>query len=161
MMKAFFVLLVLIITPFYSALSAQSDFSAVVTKIIDGDSIVVKTGKRFIEVRLYGIDCPEWNQRFSAEARKYTTVLLHRKRITVTPLYYDSYGRLVALLSQNGQDINGALVKSGSAWVYPRYCRKSVCDGWLADQQIAKENGKGLWADESPVSPWRWKTMHR
>lgn len=159
-MKTIFLLLVLIIAPFYSALSAQPDFSAIVTKIIDGDSIVVKNGKKFIEVRLYGIDCPEWNQHFSAEARKYTTVLLHRKKITVTPLYYDSYGRLVALLSRNGQDVNGALVKSGSAWVYPRYCRKSVCDGWLADQQIAKENGDGLWATESAVSPWQWKKMH-
>ena len=159
-MKTFFFLLVLIITPFCSALSAQPDFSAVVNKIIDGDSIVVKTGKKFIEVRLYGIDCPEWNQHFSAEARKYTAELLHRQKITVMPLYYDSYGRLVALLFINGQDVNGALVKSGSAWVYPRYCRKSVCDGWIADQQIARENGKGMWVAESPVSPWRWKKMH-
>lgn len=160
-MKTIFFLLILVTIPFYSALSAESMFSAVVTKIIDGDSIVIKKGKKYIEVRLYGIDCPEWKQHFSAEAKNNTASLLHGQKIAVVPQYYDSYGRLVALLSKNGQDVNGALVESGTAWVSPRYCRKNVCDIWIADQQTAKEKGMGLWEIESPVSPWQWKKMHR
>ncbi len=143
----------------HSELSAQVIFSAVVTKIIDGDSIVVKKGKKYIEVRLYGIDCPEWNQYFSTEAKNQTATLIYKKRITVVPQYHDSYGRLVALLFKNGRDINGTLVKLGTAWVYPKYCRKDVCSVWLIDQQAAKKESRGLWETESPVSPWRWKRM--
>ena len=159
-MKILFFLLFIIAAPFHSELLAQATFSAVVTKIIDGDSIVVKRGQKYIEIRLYGIDCPEWNQKFSTEAKKLTASLIYKQKITVAPQYYDSYGRLVALLFKNDQDINGVLVKSGIAWVYPRYCRKDVCNTWLADQQIAKDENRGLWKMESPVSPWQWKRMH-
>ncbi len=144
---------------FHSESLAQTIFTATVTKIIDGDSIVVKRGKKYIEVRLYGIDCPEWNQHFSIEAKNQTAALISKQRITVAPLYHDLYGRLVALLFKNGQNINGTLVKLGTAWVYPRYCRKDVCSIWLDYQQVAKEERRGLWEIESPVSPWRWKRM--
>ena len=144
-MKIIFLLLYIFFIPVMSELSAQPIFSGVVTKIIDGDSIVVKKGKKYIEVRMYGIDCPEWNQHFSIEAKNHTASLLYNQRITLIPQYHDSYGRLVALLEKNGKDVNGELVRSGVAWVYPRYCRKKVCRSWLADQKIAKEEGRGLW----------------
>ncbi len=158
--KALFLLLIIIVASFHSELLAQSNFSAVVTKIIDGDSIVVKKGEKYIEIRLYGIDCPEWNQQFSLEAKNHTASLIYKQKITVAPQYHDSYGRLVAQLFKNGQDINGTLVKSGMAWVYPRYCRKNVCNSWFASQQIAMEKSRGLWRAEAPVSPWQWKRMH-
>jgi micrococcal nuclease len=144
-MKIIFLLLYIFFIPIMSELSAQPIFSGVVTKIIDGDSIVVKKGKKYIEVRMYGIDCPEWNQHFSIEARDHTTSLLYNQKITLIPQYHDSYGRLVALLVKDGQDVNGELVRSGVAWVYPRYCRKKVCKSWLADQEIARKEGRGLW----------------
>ena len=158
-MKVFFLFLFIFAVHLSSDLSAQSHFSAVVTKIIDGDSIVVKRGKKAIEVRLYGIDCPEWNQHFSAESRNYMVSLLYRQKVIVAPQYYDSYGRLVALLSKNNHDVNGGLVKYGIAWVYPKYCRKKVCRKWLVDEQTAREESRGLWQNKSPVSPWRWKRM--
>jgi len=159
-MKILFFLLVIIVAPFHPELFAQASFSAFVTKIIDGDSIIIKRGKTYIEVRLYGIDCPEWNQEYSTEARNYTMSLLYKQKIRVVPQYYDSYGRLVALLFKNGMDINGALVKSGFAWVYSRYCKKKLCSLWLTDQEIAKEIRLGLWKIEPPVPPWRWRKMY-
>ena len=144
-MKIIFLFLCIFLLPFSPELSAQSIFSGVVTKIIDGDSIVVKKGRKHIEVRMYGIDCPEWNQQYSIQAKKYTAELLMNQKITVIPQYHDAYGRLVALLVKNGQDVNGELVRSGTAWVYQRYCVKEVCRRWLADQQSAKEKGRGVW----------------
>ena len=158
-MKKISLLLLITGALFHSELRAQAIFSAIVIKIIDGDSIVVTRGNKNIEVRLYGIDTPEWNQPFSSEAKSRTASLIYKQKVAVAPQYYDSYGRLVALLFLNGQDVNGALVKSGTAWVYPRYCRKNVCRKWLTEQQIAKEERRGLWEIESPVSPWRWKRM--
>ena len=138
---------------------AQSTFPAIVTRIIDGDSIVVKTGKKFIEVRLYGIDAPEWQQSFSADARNYIREQILKKRVMIVPQYYDSYGRLVALIDHNGQSVNGILVEDGMAWVYPRYCHKKICRIWSEGQQRAEKEGRGLWQIKDPVSPWQWKSM--
>ena len=144
-MKTTFLFLYIFFFLTMSELTAQSIFSGMVTKIIDGDSVVVKKGRKYIEVRMYGIDCPEWNQYYSIEAREYTATLLHNQQITLIPQYHDKYGRLVALLVKNGQDVNGELVRSGTAWVYPRFCHKEVCKTWLANQEIAKSEGRGLW----------------
>ena len=161
MMKLFFLSLFLISVMCHSKGHAQSTFSAVVTKIIDGDSIVVKSGKKYIEVRLYGIDCPEWNQHSSKAARKYTKTLIYKKKVLVAPQYHDSYGRLVALIEHNGQDVNGDLVESGMAWVYPKYCRKKVCEKWRINQLGAKSDGRGVWGKKDPVPPWQWKRMNK
>jgi len=147
-MKTIFLFLYIFFTLTMSELLAQSIFSGKVIKIIDGDSIVVKKGRKATEIRMYGIDCPEWNEHFSIEAKEHTAALLYNKRITIIPQYYDTYGRLVALLVKNDQDVNGELVRSGVAWVYPKYCKKKVCKTWLADQKIAKEEGRGLWGKQ-------------
>lgn len=136
----------------------QSTFPAMVTRIIDGDSIVVKTGKEYLEVRLYGIDAPEWQQSFSSMARNYLKEHILKERVIIIPQYYDSYGRLVALLVHDGKSVNGKLVEDGMAWVYPHYCRKKICKKWRKGQQRAEKNGRGLWQNKDPVSPWRWKS---
>jgi len=139
---------------------AQSSFPAVVTKIIDGDSIVVKHGKKYIEIRLYGIDSPEWKQRSSQMSKKFIKKLIYKKNVVVMPQYHDSYGRLVALIQHDGQDVNGELVRVGAAWVYPKYCKKTVCSHWSSSQIKAEIEGKGLWAEKDPLSPWQWKRLH-
>ena len=144
-MKISFFFLCIIFVSSLPQVFAQEQFSALVTKIIDGDSLVVKSGKEFIEIRLYGIDCPEWDEYYSVEARSHTSSLIYRKTVTVIPQYYDSYGRLVAFLFRDGLDINGSVVSSGSGWVYKKYCRKKICKNWLIEEELAKKKGRGLW----------------
>ncbi|WP_457575690.1 thermonuclease family protein [Desulfomarina sp.] len=141
-------------------LCSASPFEAEVSRIIDGDSIVVSKNKRKIEIRLYGIDSPEWQQHFSREARSCLSRVIHGKSVVVFPQYNDSYGRLVAHIERNGKNINGYLVEQGCAWVYPYFCRQKICDRWNKKQNQAKEEHKGLWREEQPVSPWIWKRMN-
>jgi len=158
-MMKFLSLLFLSLLVFSPYAYSQSSFYARVVKIIDGDSIVIKKGKDTIEIRLYGIDCPEWNQHFSTEAKKYMKSMIYKKKVWVESQYYDSYGRLVALIDYNDKNINGKMVESGMAWVYTKYCRKNICRDWMRSQQSAKVEKRGLWKMESPISPWRWKRM--
>jgi len=140
----------------------QLSFSAVVTRIIDGDSIVVKCDKKYIEIRLYGIDSPEWKQHSSGMSRKYIKELIYKKEITVLPQYHDSYGRLVALIEHDGRNVNGDLVRAGAAWVYPKYCKKKVCREWNKRQTKAESEGLGLWFEKDPLPPWQWRRVqHR
>ncbi len=138
-----------------------SPFIAKVSRIIDGDSIVVLRDQEKIEVRLYGIDSPEWRQTFSREARSCLFRVVHEKNVMVFPQYYDSYGRLVAHIERDGENINGYLVEHGCAWVYPHFCRQKICDRWYKKQKKAKQEHEGLWQEEKPVSPWIWKRMKK
>lgn len=162
-MKRPFVLLSLLI--FFSAtimfcsslVYAKKAFTAKVTKIIDGDSIKVRTGKKVYEIRLYGIDAPEYDQPYSAKAKKLVKKTIKGKTVTVLPVEWDKYNRLVAIVSYNDETINERLLSRGLAWYYPKYCKKSVCKSWKKTGKTAKKHKQNIWSDPSSVAPWRWK----
>ncbi len=132
-------------------------FSGFVKKIIDGDSIIVSAKNKTIEVRLYGIDCPEYDQRFAKQARKFVKSKINKKKIIVHPLYHDSYGRLVAVISHGNAVLNSEIVGAGLAWVYPRYCKKRFCRSWKKLERNAKRLDRGIWHDTKPIPPWKWR----
>jgi len=132
-------------------------FSGFVKKIIDGDSIIVYAKNKTIEVRLYGIDCPEYDQPFAKKARNFVKSKINRKNIIVQPLYHDSYGRLVAVISYDNTVLNEEIVDAGLAWVYTRYCRKHFCKSWKKLERSAKRLDRGIWRDKKPVPPWKWR----
>jgi endonuclease YncB( thermonuclease family) len=148
-------------TVFFASGCSAATFSAKVLWIIDGDSIVVLKNQKRIEVRLYGIDSPEWNQEFSKQARSCLSKAVSGKNVLVVPYYYDAYGRLVAEIESNGRNINGYLAAKGCAWVYPHFCKQEICDDWYKKQRQAKRDRSGLWKEENPVSPWIWKRMKK
>jgi len=136
---------------------AGDAFFGSVKKIIDGDSLLIVSGRKTIEVRLYGVDCPEYNQPFSQQAKALVKKRTAGKRVLVQPQYYDSYGRLVAIVGDEGQTLNSDLVQAGLAWVYPRYCRKKICASWQKMEDAARNDNRGLWSRRQPISPWKWK----
>lgn len=144
---------------FLSCLSVFA-WDGYVTKVLDGDSLRVRKGNRVYEIRIYGIDSPEYGQACWQEARALARVLVLGKRVTIESLDLDRYGRIVALVSNQGQLVNSELVRNGLAWVYPRYCQKQpLCSDMKSLEQAAKEQGLGLWREQSPMPPWLWKRL--
>jgi micrococcal nuclease len=157
-----FKLLVILFLPFVLSgpfAEAGEPFSGTVRKVIDGDSLLITAGGQNIEVRLYGLDAPEYNQPFSDEAKNYIRQWIGWQRVMVYPEYVDSYRRTVAIIVKGEQVLNRDLVKSGLAWVYPRYCQKEVCKTWTAMEEAARKEKKGLWLDLKPIAPWKWKRI--
>ncbi|MDW7772011.1 MAG: thermonuclease family protein [Desulfobulbaceae bacterium] len=137
-------------------------WEGVVVKVLDGDSIQVKRDGKIYEIRLYGIDTPEYKQPYSNKAKQYTKRLAYRQTVSVKKKDVDRYGRIVALVSSRGKLVNKELVRSGLAWFYPRYCREQpLCGELEALEKQARKEGRGLWRDTAPVSPWEWKRRHR
>ncbi|HBI14440.1 MAG TPA: nuclease [Desulfobulbaceae bacterium] len=133
-------------------------WEGVVVKVLDGDSLRVQREGRLVEIRLYGIDAPEYRQAYSNRARQRTRELLYRQTVAVEEKDVDRYGRIVALVSCQGLLINRELVRSGLAWHYSKYCRSQpLCRELAALEQGARSAGIGLWADPEPVAPWEWK----
>lgn len=158
MIKALAVTVLFCLLPLSTAYSWQG----YVVKVLDGDSLRVKRGKEVIEIRLYGIDCPEWGQDYGNKAKRFTKAKMYKRTVNVEPRDVDRYGRTVALVSSSGRLINRELVRAGLAWMYPKYCKKQpLCSELKKLQNKAKKRRLGLWRAKNPVSPWQWKRQKK
>jgi len=70
----------------------------------------------------------------------------------VTPVAKDRYGRTVGRVTCRQTDASTHQVRNGMAWVYDRYSTPS--SPLYATQALARDAGRGLWADSKPVPPW-------
>jgi endonuclease YncB( thermonuclease family) len=114
---------------------------------IDGDSF--RAGK--IEIRLYGIDAPEYRQTCRDSEQRYQpcgklardalTKLIDDHTISCTTLDRDRYGRQVSVCKQGTRDINREMVREGWAIAY----RKHAVD-YIEAEREAKKAKRGIWA---------------
>lgn len=159
LMNKFFMLLILLC---FFPLSMAYGWSGYVTKVLDGDSFRVRKGRETVEVRLYGVDSPEWGQAYGNRAKRYLKAKINRSAVTVSPKDVDRYGRTIALVSSSGLLLNRELVREGLAWMYPRYCKEQpLCSELKKIERKAMAGGRGLWRDKAPVPPWQWRRKHK
>ena len=132
--------------------------AARVLAVVDGDSLEVRAGDEKLQVRLHGIDCPEWDQPHGAEAREFTTVLALGRMVKLLTRDEDAYGRRVAeVLLEDGRSLNRELVRAGHAWWYRRYSAAPDLERLEGEARAA---GRGLWRHPDPVPPWVWRRDH-
>ena len=131
-----------------------------VVKVADGDTITVLVGRDQVRVRLANIDTPERKQPWGKKAKQALADLVAGAWVEVEVLDIDRYGRTVGLVLVNGIEANRALVRSGDAWVYPKYNRDPDLPGIEVEARAA---GRGLWALPAAerVPPWQWRRDHR
>lgn len=133
-------------------------WSAKVVGISDGDTItVLRTGRSQVKVRLYGIDAPESDQPFGTASKKNLSSLVFGKKVDVEVMDTDRYGRTVARVSVQGEDVNAAQLRDGYAWLYRKYCEGWICLEWAKLEAMARSGKKGLWAEDAPIPPWEWR----
>ena len=120
--------------------TTSSNFSGIVTKVIDGDTLDVMTPEReTITVRLALIDAPETNEPGFDEARNFMTEQCLDKNAEVDPDNNQglTYGRTVAVVYCEGVNVNEAILENGFADVYQDFCDVSE----FADSNWAQEHG--------------------
>ncbi|MYF31584.1 MAG: nuclease [Gammaproteobacteria bacterium] len=125
-----------------------------VVRVKDGDSLVVDSNGREVEVRLADIDTPEFNQPRGEEARDALKSLVDGKEVRLELVGGDAYRRIVAHVFVGDLDVNAELVRLGLAWVRRAY---DPAPSLVALEDGARQAGRGLWADEDPVPPWIWR----
>jgi len=136
------------------------EFSARVVKVRDGDSLEVQKGPDIHEVRLARLDAPELHQERGEQARRFTEAKVLGTEVRITAKSLDRYGRLVGEVTyRGGRSLNEDLVAAGWAWWYRRlYPRDGVMESL---ERRAREQRSGLWQDQAPVPPWRWREQNR
>ena len=134
-----------------------------VSSVYDGDTLRAECDGEKLKVRLYCIDTPEMAQRpWGTESRDYLRSLLPQgSQIQLVIRDKDRYGRQVAEVMQGKVNQNLAMVQSGHAAVYRKYCPESYSDYYLAED-VARNNKAVIW--EKPglhQSPWEWRHRDR
>ncbi len=94
----------------------ESD-SAVVGRVIDGDTIVTKDN---LHVRLLGINTPERKEFYYQEAKEFLSNLILNKTVKLEygTEKYDKYNRTLAYIFLNKTNINAELIRNGFANPY-------------------------------------------
>lgn len=124
---------------------------AVVTRVIDGDTIVIDTGQH---VRYIGMNTPELesSECYATEASEINTNLVLGKTVKLVKdvSETDKYGRLLRFVfvedaSVGDTFVDDYLVKDGAAKIMTVPPDVEFKDDFLKSENYAKENKLGLW----------------
>lgn len=139
--------------------AAAEEFSAAVSAVPQGDLISVNQDGASRRVRVFGIDCPEPSQPYAEEAVARTKALALGKTVRVEVVAEDTAGVAVGRITlPDGQDLGETLVREGLAW-WDRDRAKDERGLKLLNAEALVEK-RGLWADDSPLAPWDYRTSH-
>jgi micrococcal nuclease len=134
----------------------QTVLVGTVTRVVDGDTIVVELTSGVIRVRLYGIDAPEHNQPGGYESASVLRSLVERKQISLEPVNQVRYSRMVAKVFQGQTNVNAEMVTRGEAWVYRHYI-KAPERQWCVLEADARNQRRGLWKGRNVIPPWTFR----
>lgn len=127
-----------------------------IVHVADGDTFTLETARGELRVRLADVDAPERGQPYGRRAREVAGALVMGRRVEAIVVDRDRYGRAVARLTVNGQDVGAALVRAGAAWVYRRYTSDPQL---IAIEAEARARQRGLWRlpARERIPPWQWR----
>lgn len=140
-----------------------------VTRVVDGDTLVVKINDEETKVRLIGIDTPESvhsdeskNCSFGKTASDYTKNLLSDESVTLEydVEQYDTYGRLLAYVYLDDNMINYDLVLNGYAVAKEYPPNVKYADEFTEAQIEAEKSKSGMWSDNVSNSECNLKDQY-
>jgi len=140
------IILALILTFLAPGCNRVSEDAALVTRIIDGDTIEIEGS---IRVRYIGIDAPEIGEPYYLEAREANLKLVGGKRIQLEKDVEDKdeYGRLLRYAWVDGTMVNAELVRLGYAYSYSYPPNLKYQAHFLQLEREAHEQKRGLWTE--------------
>lgn len=124
------------------------------TRVVDGDTIVVKIDGKQEKVRLIGVDTPETKhprkpvEYYGKEASEFTKSMVEGKQVRLEYDWQrrDKYGRLLAyVFLVDSTFLNAEIVKQGYGHAYTRFPFKYL-DEFRQYEREARENNRGLWS---------------
>jgi micrococcal nuclease len=129
---------------------------AKVTRVIDGDTIEIEGG---VKIRYLLVDTPEVSNGgdcYGDNAKQFNTDLVLNKTVEISydEVCTDMYGRSLAYVTVDGQEVNTLLVQRGYACVlYLPPDGMSRVEEFRALQLDAKNARRGLWSACDPLPP--------
>lgn len=130
-----------------------------IATVVDGDSLSIAG----VRVRLFGIDAPEGKQTCERdgaawacgeEAATQLRSLTAGHQVNCEGRGNDAYGRLVAVCSADGFELNKTMVEAGWATAYAKYS-----NDYIGVEARAKAARRGIWGSAFDL-PQDWRSAH-
>jgi micrococcal nuclease len=119
----------------------QGCFTGVVSQVVDGDTLDVRSSGTNQRVRLVLVDAPERDTAQGPAATQHLIALCPvSSSVAVLPdasQPRDDYGRTLAVIYCGARNANEDMIRSGRAKLYRRFCGKSA----FGKQDWARELG--------------------
>ena len=130
-----------------------------VENITYGDVFTVKgdDGKLYV-VHLRANDAPDTGQKYFNESKDALTKLIKKKTVDVHWTEKDHAGRVIGDVYVGEVLVNLHMIEDGWAWYYKEHLES---DELQDAEQEAREAHRGLWAQESPQSPWDYRNSKK
>jgi len=138
----------------------------VVSKVVDGDTVVVKGSGLLLKVRLAGIDAPELGRRgipgqpYAQRAKNQLTSLLRSCTLRLQQVGIDDFNRPLVFLRCGEVDVNLHMVETGMAEAYRGRTEFDVQPFFSAEEQ-ARRRRLNIWSLDGYESPRDWRRRHR
>ena len=159
MLKRLTALLIVFTITSYSFAAGINSLFGTFDRVIDGDTLVFKTASaKTLRIRLADIDTPELDQPWGEEAKAALSGWVQGELGRIDIVDTDRYGRPVATVWIDDENINRRLVKEGHAWVYRKYLRDRTL---LSLETNARAQKLGLWLSDNVVTPEAWRGESR
>jgi len=138
-----------------SGVDLAEEMKGKVVSVIDGNTFQVRDqNKKMRKIVLAGIDCPELEQDYGPEAKKFLEKLILHKEVTIYDKGKDKLGNpLVDVKIKGVKDPRVDLLKEGLAWPAEWNTRSDL--EYL--RESAQLRGKGLWKQNNPTPPWVYR----
>lgn len=151
--------LLLLIALLASSAHARETFAGQVTYVTDGDTLWVQPDDGGVarKLRLTGMDAPEICQHGGKAARDLLAQLALQRRVAVDVAYFDRFGRGLATVRLDGQDLAAQMVRAGWAWSYGWRGRPGR---YAAEEALARQARLGVFAAVQPESPRAFRKRH-
>ncbi len=139
--------------------AAPTAWSGRVTAVVDGDTIRVRGPGQDLPraVRIEGIDAPEICQSGGDAARQVLRQQVLHRQVTLVVSRQDEYGRDLATVLLDGEDVGRRLVLEGHAWSY-RF--RNHPGPYAREEQAAQAAARGLFAQAEPERPGDFRRRH-
>ena len=134
-------------------------YEARVTRVPDGDTLWVQPlpDGRYRKLRLDGVDAPEICQPGGSQARDALSDRLLQQVVTVEERWRDDYGRPLARLVLDGEDVAAWLVSQGHAWSH-RWRQNP--GPYAREEDRARRAGLGVFSAALPERPRDFRRRH-
>lgn len=130
-----------------------------VMDVADGENISVLSQGHLVKVQLIAVTAPEKNQSYAGIARQHLADLILNKYVVVR---YSALrdGYIVGQVLLESMDVGAQMLRDGVGWYNKSdetllgELERQIYQG---SQEAARNERRGLWQEDSPVSPWDYR----
>jgi micrococcal nuclease len=139
---------------------SASSVEGKVIEVLDGERISILSLNHLLKIKLLGVAVPAKGQPYDELARQHLADLVSSKFVVVryTGLGHDTY--LIGTVLLENADVGEQMIRDGVAW-YDQSDSSNLTQEerqlYAACEQAARLERRGLWHDESPTPPWKFR----